>query len=152
MLAQTLYAVAIVASLGWFGSGFRTFSFKQHFAASLLFPKSARGTPAFQTMAAAIRFLGGMNGAFFLLCLILLGLMIANVSLFSEPLERAVILAVIGAAHFTQFVFNIPVLKLREVRGEAYWDVLSGRMYFIFVMDAAQAALCAVALALQFVA
>lgn len=150
MLAHNLYAIAVVASLAWFGSGFRTFSFKQHFAASLLFPKSARGTPAFLTMAAAIRFLGGMNGALFLFCLILLGAMIADASLFTEPAERAAILAVLGAAHFSQFVFNVPVLNLREVRGEAYWDVLSGRMHFIFVMDAAQAGLCLAAFGVQF--
>ena len=149
MLAHTFYAIAIVASLGWFGSGFRTFSFRHHFAASLLFPKSARGTPALLTMAAAIRFLGGMNGALCLFCFILLGAMIADASLFSEPAERAAILAVLGAAHFSQFVFNVPVLNLRDVRGEAYWDVLSGRMYFIFVMDAAQAGLCAMAIGAQ---
>lgn len=149
MLAHTLYAIAIVASLAWFGSGFRTFSFKHHFAASLLFPKSARGTPAFLTMAAAIRFLGGMNGALFLFCLILLGAILVDTGLFADPAERIVILLVLGAAHFSQFAFNVPVLEQREVRSEALWDVMSGRMYFIFVMDAAQAALCAVALAAQ---
>jgi hypothetical protein len=152
MIAHTLYAIVVVASLAWFGSALRTFSFRQHFAASLLLPKSARGTPVFETMAASIRFLGGMNGALFLFCLILLGIMIAGAPLFVDPLERVIILTVLGAAHFSQFIFNVPVLNLRHVRGEAYWDVLSGRMYFIFVMDAVQAALCALALGAQFIA
>jgi hypothetical protein len=152
MIAHNLYAIAIVASLCWFGSGFRFFSFKQHAAAKLLLPASARSSPTFLTMAAAIRFLGGMNGAFLLLCCILLGSLVAASSAFADPLERATIMAVLGAAHFSQFVFNVPVYNIRDLRGEAYWDVLSGRMRFIFVMDAVQAALCALALGAQFMA
>lgn len=146
-ISGALYALALIAGMLWFGMGFRYFGFQQHTAARVLIPKEARNSPLFETTAAGVRFLGGFNAAFMLLCLILLVLVFTNSVLFTAPMERALMVFVIGAAHFSQFAFNLPVLKAGERKDIALWPVRSGPMFFIFVMDIAQAALCALAIA-----
>jgi hypothetical protein len=138
MIANITYIFALIASFLWFAAGFRYFSFKHYASAKVMVPKSARTSPLFHTIAAATRFLGGFNGAFALLCVILLILTGLGSSLFTAPGERAVILVVLAAAHFSQYIFNVPVLKNGERQGESYWMVKTGPMYFIFVMDIAQ--------------
>jgi len=151
MIATTAYIIALFASLLWFAAALRYFSFKHYASAKVMVPKSARSSPLFHTIAAATRFLGGFNGAFALLCLILLILAATGSELFSAPEERAIILVVLASAHFSQFIFNVPVLKNGERQGESYWMVKSGPMLFIFVMDLAQAIINGGAAALQFV-
>jgi hypothetical protein len=129
------YCFALVANLLWFLAGFRYFSFRQRAAAKILVPKSARKSPLFPTIAAAIRFLGGMNGAFALASAILLGLFLVDSALFNDPAERGILLLIFAAAHFSQFAFNLPVLADGERQGDAFWPVLSGPMFFIFVVD-----------------
>ncbi len=146
-LADILYGLALVAGFAWFTMGFRYFGFQQHTAAKVLIPREARNTPLFETTAAGVRFLGGFNAAFALLCAMLGALFFLGSSLFQEPMERIVLLAAIGAAHFSQFAFNLPVLKAGERKDIALWPVRSGPMLIIFVMDIAQAALCAGAIA-----
>ena len=150
MIATTSYVLALVVSFLWFTAGFRYFSFKNYASAKVMVPKSARSSPLYHTIAAATRFLGGSNGAFALLCLILLILLATGSSLFAAPGERAIILIVLAAAHFSQYIFNVPVLKNGERQGESYWMVKSGPMYFIFVMDIVQTIVNGVAAALQF--
>ncbi len=144
-LGQALYGVALVASAAWFGMGFRYFGFQQETAAKVLVPHEARQSPLFETTAAGVRFLGGFNAAFLLLCLILLGVVLSGAHLFEAKQERVLLLAVIGAAHFSQFAFNLPVLRAGERKDVALWPVRSGPMLFIFVMDITQALICAVA-------
>lgn len=150
MLATITYPIALLASALWFGMAFRYFGFQQFASAKVMVPKSARSSPIFPTLAAATRFLGGMNGAFALLSAILLGLWAAGSPLFADPAERGLLLLVLAAAHFSQFIFNVPVLKNGERQGESFWYVKSGPMYFIFVMDAAQAILNGAAGLIQF--
>lgn len=152
MIAEIAYVFALFASLLWFGAAFRYFSF-QHFAASkVLVPASARSSPLFLTIAAATRFLGGMNGAFALLSGILLTLALTGSAAFTDPTERGVILCVLAAAHFSQFIFNVPILLGGERQGESYWKVLSGPMLFIFVLDAAETVINLGAGLIQFLA
>jgi len=135
MLATISYPIALAASAIWFAMAFRYFGF-QHFAsAKVMVPKSARQSPLFPTVAAATRFLGGMNGALALLSIILFILWATGSDLFTDPFERGALLLVLAAAHFSQFIFNVPVLKNGERQGESYWYVKSGPMYFIFVME-----------------
>ncbi len=145
-IANFFYGLALVAGMLWFGMGFRYFGFQQHTAARVLIPKEARNSPLFETTAAGVRFLGGFNAAFMLLCVILLILLVNNAVLFVAPMERALLLFVIGAAHFSQFAFNLPVLKAGERKDVALWPVRRGPMFFIFVMDIFQATLCAIAI------
>lgn len=151
MMTTLVYVFALIASFLWFAAGFRYFSFKNYASAKVMVPKSARTSPLFHTIAAATRFLGGFNGAFALLCLILLILVGTGSDLFTAPGERAVILVVLAAAHFSQYVFNVPVLKNGERQGESYWMVKSGPMYFIFVMDIVQTFINGGAAALQLI-
>jgi len=151
MIAHIAYPIALFASFLWFGAAFRYFSFQNFAAAKVMVPKSARSSPLYLTIGAAIRFLGGMNGALALFALILLILWGTGSALFTAPGERAFILFIFAAAHFSQFVFNVPVLKNGERQGESYWMVKSGPMYFIFVMDIAQTLLNGGAALLQLV-
>jgi hypothetical protein len=138
MIANTAYIVALIASLLWFGAAFRYFSFQQFAASKVLVPASARSSPLFPTLAASIRFLGGMNGAFALMSAVLLVCALTGSSMFTDPVERGVILCLLAAAHFSQFIFNVPVLQAGERQGESLWPVRSGPMLFIFVVDAAE--------------
>lgn len=135
MLISIAYAFALMASLLWFLAGFRYFSFKHVAATKVLVPASARSSPLFATIAAATRFLGGLNGAFAFLAALLLTLYITDSPLFSDPQERAALLAVFAVAHFSQFAFNLPIIKGGQRQGESFWPVLSGPMLLIFVVD-----------------
>ena len=150
MTAYSAYVFTLVTCVIWFLMGFRYFSFQQEAAAKLLIPESNRGSPIFQTTAAAVRFLGGMNAAFALLSAILLVLAVAGSTLFNSPEERGTLLLVLAAAHFSQFAFNVPVLINGERQGDVYWPVLSGPMLLIFVVDAAETIICVGAGAVQF--
>ena len=145
--ADPIYGIALVASAGWFAMGFRYFGFQQHAAARVLIPREARDTPLFETTAAGVRFLGGFNAAFCLLSVLLLIFHLSGSGLFGESGERIALLCVVAAAHFSQFVFNVPVLMAGERKEIALWPVRKGPMKFIFVMDIVQTLICLVAVA-----
>lgn len=149
MYAQIAYVTALVASFVWFSMAYHYFVFRQRSAANILVPESARDSPLYSTIAAAGRFLGGMNAALALLCAALTVLALSGSQMFVGSNERAVLLFVIAAAHFSQFYFNVPVLLNGERQGEAYWPVLSGPMRTIFVVDAIETLLCLFAGVLQ---
>jgi len=150
IIAEITYPIALIASALWFGAAFRYWSFQHHAAAKLFVPKSRRVSPLFPTMVALVRFLGGMNGAFALLAVILLVMWALGSTMFADPVERGILLLVFAAAHFSQFIFNIPIFKNGGRQGDSYWNVKSGPMYFIFVVDAAEVVINAVAAIIQF--
>jgi hypothetical protein len=152
MIADAAYIVALIASLLWFTAAFRYFSFQQFAASKVLVPASARSSPLFPTIAASIRFLGGMNGAFALMSALLLLCVFTGSSAFADPGERGLLLCVLAAAHFSQFIFNVPVLMAGERQGETYWFVRSGPMLFIFVVDAVETVINLGAAAIQMLA
>jgi hypothetical protein len=152
MVASYAYVFALVASLLWFVAAFRYFSFQQMAAAKVLVPSSARSSPVFLTLAASVRFLGGMNGAFAVLSGLLLVNVLTGGAAFTDPAERAMLLFVLSAAHFSQFIFNMPILQGGERQGEAYWHVRSGPMLFIFAVDAAETVINFLAALAQFLA
>jgi len=132
---EMLYRILLAANVLWFGAGCWYFWIKHDTAAKLLIPRSARSSPIFETMSAALPFLGGMNLAFCLLAALLL----VQTELFTADRERVILLIVLGVAHATQFAINVSVARRGGRVGEAYWDVLRGPMLFIFVVDAAMA-------------
>jgi hypothetical protein len=150
MFAYWTYVIALVASVLWFTAALRYFGFQHVTAAKVLIPQSQRASPVFMTIAASLRFLGGMNGAFAVLSAALLIAALSGSALFADPKERAVLLLVLAAAHVSQFLFNVPVLLGGERRGDSYWNVVSGPMLFIFVIDAVETLICLVAAGLQF--
>jgi hypothetical protein len=150
MIANSAYLVALIASLLWFAAAFRYFSFQQFAASKVLVPASARSSPLFPTIAASIRFLGGMNGAFALMSAVLLGCALAGAEVFVDPMERGLLLCVLAAAHFSQFIFNVPILRNGERQGDSYWNVRSGPMFFIFVVDALETVINLGAAIIQF--
>lgn len=139
MTASSFYVLALVASALWFTAALRYFGFQQFAAAKVMVAKSQRHSPVFPTMAAGIRFLGGMNGSLALLCWALIAIVLLGLDLFRDPLERVVILVALAAAHFSQFAPNVPIHRNGGRQADdSLWDVGSGPMNFIYVMDAAQ--------------
>ena len=125
------FVVVLLLNLAWFGAAFHYFSLKQFSAAKVLVPESARGSPLFQTVAASVRFLGGMNLAFAMLSVLLL----LNLQTFPSNAQRALLLLVFAVAHGSQFYFNVPVALGGGRKGESLWNVLRGPMRFIFFVD-----------------
>jgi hypothetical protein len=81
---------------------------------------------------------------------ILLACVVTSSRAFVGPIERSLLLLVLSAAHFSQFIFNVPILKAGERLGESYWAVRSGPMLFIFVIDAVETVINLGAAAIQF--
>ena len=123
--------VILVLNIVWFGAAFRYFSLTPTTAAKVLVPKSARQSPLFTTVAASVRFLGGMNFAFAAFAVLLL----FNRPLFPHASQIALFATVFSLAHASQFAFNVPVALGGGRQGESLWPVLSGPMLFIFVID-----------------
>ena len=141
MLDLVYYAVLVLNVL-WFGMAFHYFSIKRFAAAKVLVPESSRDSPLFLTIAASVRFLGGMNLAFAILSLLmLLGLLGST-----DKDQRGALLLVLAIAHGSQFYFNVPIARGGGRQGESLWDVHRGPMKFIFRVDAvlmiANALLC----------
>lgn len=152
MIATAAYFMGLIFSAVWFSMAFRYFSFQHYTAAKVFVPKTARTSPLFPTIAIATRFLGGMNGALAVLSIILLVAAVSQADVFTAALERSLLLMVLALAHFSQFIFNVPVHQNGGRQGDTYWDVSTGPMRFIFVTDAIGAVLCAVAAIVVFVA
>ncbi len=131
MNIATVFTVILVLNTLWFGTAFRYFSLTPNTAAKLLVPTSARASPLFPTIAASLRFLGGMNFAFAAFAVLLL----LNGALFPDPAQRALFAGVFSLAHASQFVANLPVAFRGGRVGESLWPVLSGPMRFIFAID-----------------
>lgn len=136
-MTDTFYQATLLLNVLWFGAAFWYFTVKHETAAKLLVPRSARSSPIFLTISSALPFLGGMNLALSLLAAMLL----ARQDLFVAPQERSILLIALGVAHTTQFLINVPVARRGGRIGESYWDVLTGPMLFIFVVDAVVAVL-----------
>ncbi len=118
----------------WFGAAFKFFSISPQRAAALLVPQKADEnvlTPMLPTLAASLRFLGGMNFALAAFAILLL----YNQALFSHPKQVALFAVVFAIAHASQFIYNVPI-AIQNYRGDSsLWWVLKGRMLFIFVVD-----------------
>ena len=140
---HTALLVTLALNLLWFSAGFHYFSLKPSSAAKVLVPKASRESPLFVTIAASVRFLGGMNFALALFSLLLL----ANLDLFPDAKQIALFCAVFAVAHGSQFYFNVPVARGGGRKGESLWPVLSGPMRIIFVVDGTLMAVNAVLVA-----
>jgi hypothetical protein len=118
----------------WFGAAFKFFCINPTRAAKLLTPPSAGQNvlmPLPPTLAASLRFLGGMNFALAAFAVLLL----CNQALFPLPKQVALFALVFAIAHASQFIYNVPI-AIQNYRGDSsLWWVLKGRMLFIFVVD-----------------
>jgi len=56
---------------------------------------------------------------------------------FQAPDAQLALFLFFSACHFSQFVYNLPILMRGGRVGVAYWPVLKGPMLRIFVIDAA---------------
>jgi hypothetical protein len=142
-MIDVFFSAVLALNVLWFGAGFHYFSIQQVAAAKVLVPKTSRASPLFLTVAASVRFLGGMNLALAALCLLML-----VTPLFGTADQRSALLLVLAIAHGSQVYFNIPIVCGGGRQGEALWDVHRGPMKFIFIGDStltvANAALCIV--------
>jgi hypothetical protein len=128
---MTAFSIVLILNLLWFGAAFRYFTLTPDTAAKLLVPKTARESPLFATVRATVRFIGGFNLSLAVLSLLLL----LDSSRFPLPSQNAIFAATFAVAHGSQFACNLPVLLGGGRQGESLWDVRSGPMLFIFVVD-----------------
>ena len=117
----------------WFGGAFIQFSIAQGNTLKILVPREERGNPIAPTLSASVAFLGAMNLPIGLLSLYLL---LFRPSFFQAIDAQLALFAFFSACHFSQFVYNLPVLMRGGRIGVAYWPVLTGPMLRIFVIDA----------------
>ena len=118
----------------WFGGAFIQFSIAQGNTLKILVPREERGNPIAPTLSASVAFLGGINLPIGLLSLYLL---LFRPAFFGGIDAQIALFAFFSACHFSQFVYNLPVLMRGGRIGVAYWPVLKGPMLRIFVIDAA---------------
>ena len=118
----------------WFGGAFIQFSITQGNTLKILVPREERGNPIAPTLSASVAFLGAMNLPIGLLSLYLL---LFRPSFFQAIDAQLALFAFFSACHFSQFVYNLPILLRGGRVGVAYWPVLKGPMLRIFVIDAA---------------
>jgi hypothetical protein len=128
-----LLDIVLLLNALWFVGAFIQFSIAQTNTLKILLPREERGNPIAPTLAASVAFLGGMNLPIGLLSFYLL----AARPVFFQPLQAQIVLFLFfSACHFSQFVYNVPVLMRGGRVGVAYWPVLKGPMLRIFVIDA----------------
>ncbi len=129
-----VYFIILVLTLNilWFGMAFHYFWFKTASAAKLLLIRENRAEPYRSIVAHAIKFIGAFNFAFMLLSIFSL------VRFHYPELDKetnAALFFTFFAAHFGQFLGNLP-LALKERKGQQpLWPVLQKRMLFIFRND-----------------
>lgn len=125
--------VILLLNTLWFGGAFIQFSIAQGNTLKILVPREERGNPIAPTLSASVAFLGGINLPIGLLSLYLLAVR----PVFFQAVEAQVALFLFFAAcHFSQFAYNLPILRRGGRVGAAYWPVLTGPMLRIFVIDA----------------
>lgn len=133
-MSMRLSDIVLLLNTLWFVGAFIQFSIAQTNTLKILLPREERSNPIAPTLAASVAFLGGMNLPIGLLSFYL---MVARPSFF-QPIEAQLALFLFFAGcHFSQFVYNVPVLMRGGRVGVAYWPVLKGPMLRIFVIDAA---------------
>lgn len=132
-MQTTSWTILLSLNILWFGMGAFHFSWRSEAAARMLVPHDQRASPLFHTLGGAIRFLGGLNLGFMVLCALLL----LFAGLFPERRQLALFGAAVAVAHASQFAVNIPMIGKRRRNEPGAWSVLKGPMLFIFVTDCA---------------
>jgi len=132
-MQTTAWTVLLILNTLWFGLGAFHFSLKPEASASSLVPRDQRASPLFRTLSDSIRFLGGLNFGFMVLCAMLL----VFAGLFPHALQQAFFAAVIAVAHASQFAANVPMIGKWRRNAPGAWRVLEGPMLFIFATDGA---------------
>ncbi len=118
----------------WFGGAFIQFSIAQGNTLKILVPREERGNPIAPTLSAGVAFLGGINLPIGVLSFYLL---LTRPAFFQSIDAQLALFLFFSACHFSQFIYNVPILMRGGRVGVAYWPVLKGPMLRIFVIDAA---------------
>lgn len=115
----------------WFGMGFYAFYVRREIFGKVVVPRAEdRNNTAYDAVVESGRFMGGFNFALSALNILLL----LNIGGFDQPSQWAVLLVFNAVAHGSQFAGNIP-MALANRRGEGLWNVFTGVMLRIFVID-----------------
>ena len=125
--------LVLLANALWFGAAFIQFSLAQNNTLKILVPREERGNPIAPTLSASVAFLGAINLPIGLLSFYLLA---ARPAFFQAIEPEVALFLFFAACHFSQFVYNLPILMRGGRVGVAYWPVLRGPMLRIFVIDA----------------
>ena len=120
----------LVLNALWFFGGFHTFYIRRKIFAKILVPKEERDTTAFGVVVETGRFMGGFNFALsiFNLCLFL------NIAGLETNAQLSLMLIFNALAHGSQFFGNVP-MALKNRKGGGLWNVFTGVMLQIFIID-----------------
>jgi hypothetical protein len=129
----TFLDLVLLLNALWFCAAFIQFSVAQGNTLKILVPREERGNSIAPTLMASVAFLGGINLPIGLLSLYLLAV---RPPFFAANEAQLALFLFFAACHFSQFVYNLPVLMRGGRVGVAYWPVLKGPMLRIFVIDA----------------
>jgi hypothetical protein len=125
--------IVLLLNALWFVAAFVQFSIAQKNTLKILLPYTQRDNVIAPTLAAAVAFLGGMNLPIGLLSAWLL---ITSPEWMSVGDAAPTLFLFFAACHFSQFIYNVPILLRGGRVGEAWWPILKGPMLKIFVIDA----------------
>ncbi|MEM7189816.1 MAG: hypothetical protein AAF439_09410 [Pseudomonadota bacterium] len=123
--------VVLLLNTLWFAMGFYVFYFRRSVFAKVMVPnRDHRDNDAYAALIETGRFMGGFNLA---LSLFNLGL-VFNLGGLNADSQWAIILIFNALAHVSQFAGNVP-MALQNRRGGGLWNVFTGVMLQIFVID-----------------
>ena len=143
-MSETVISAIFLVNAVWYGMGFIAFYLRRDVFAKVMVPiRADRDNSAYAAFIESGRFMGGFNFALAALnvCLFF------NLAGFETGPQLALMLAFNAVAHGSQFVGNIP-MALRNRKGGGLWNVFSGVMLQIFVVDFVLMVVNAVAAAL----
>lgn len=105
----------------WFGAAFVAFGVIPHAALDWVVPRRAEKEDTYVVVESAMRFLGGMNAPMMLLSAFALYASFGGFDEkdppFSSTYERKLLFVTFSAAHFSQFIFNVPAFFMRYEYG-----------------------------------
>ncbi|MEM9570512.1 MAG: hypothetical protein AAF996_03540 [Pseudomonadota bacterium] len=130
-MLETTISVAFLANAIWYGMGFVAFYVRRDVFAKVMVPiREDRQNSAFAAVVESGRFMGGFNFALSVLnvCLFF------NVAGLETDAQLSLMLSFNALAHGSQFFGNVP-MALKNRKGDGLWNVFTGVMLQIFVID-----------------
>lgn len=130
-MLEIIISITFLANTIWYGMGFVAFYIRRDVFAKVMVPiREDRDNSAYGAVVESGRFMGGFNFALsiFNLCLFL------NIAGLETNAQLSLMLIFNALAHGSQFFGNVP-MALKNRKGGGLWNVFTGVMLQIFIID-----------------